>query len=801
MKASTRLSASKVTLKIVVTYATFSILWLWFSDRALAWLQDPHTIVSFAFLKGVIFVALTSIALYALLIRAIHQLTTAEGELKRSEDRLRSLFDHMLDGLVDCQLLFNERGQACDYIYLDANQSYYRLTGQVDVKDRKASEIYPGLERLNPELIQLFARVVATGKPETAEIFFKPRQRWLNFSVFRPSQDGDKFAVIFQDTTEKRRREEEEQARLAVDAASKMKNEFVANVSHEIRTPLNAILGLTYLALQGEKDERQRDYLEKIHKAGQGLLALVNDVLDFSKVDEGQLTLESTEFQLYDVLENVSNALAQIAFDKGLDLVIAVAPNVPTRIQGDPLRLGQILMNLLSNAVKFTDHGQVALQITRAGEFLKFTVRDSGIGIDETQRKALFQAFTQGDASITRKYGGTGLGLAISQRLAHLMGGSIEAESQPGLGSTFCLELPCSDSQVELDPDLDDSLRPLKGARALLVDDDPPGARVLSQTLEKIEVDVTVLNFAELANHKTQGYDFALIQNGAHSLSQIAHRLPNLARRRILIVKPGADSMLAQNPGFDCLLVKPVLLPKLRDAMLGTIPPSRVASPESIRIFEPARILVAEDHPVNQQVIRELLERAGLTVDIADDGQQAVDMLLADQTGRWQAVLMDLQMPVLDGYQATQQIRQLDHLIQLPILALSGHVLPEERQKCLDAGLTDYIAKPIVPETLFAKLAQWLPTLTPDNDAPPSGETTQPVDLVAIGQVIKTLDRQLSNFEGAAIDSVDTLASLLRPLGPQPALAQLRKEIRLFEFDGGRAALERLCEQLEIDGP
>lgn len=788
----------KVPLKIVSIYAIFSILWLWFSDRALSWLEHPDEILGFAFGKGVFFVFLTSVALYALLSQALSKLAATQGELQRSEDRLRSLFEHMQDGLADCKLLYDASGQACDYVYLDVNPSYYLLTQQVDVKNKKASQIYPGIQQLNPELIQLFARVVQSGMPETVELFFQPRQCWINFSVFRPGPEGDEFAVIFQDTTEKRRRDQQEQERLAVDAANEMKNEFVANVSHEIRTPLNAILGLTYLALQGEKEERQRDYLEKIHKAGQGLLALVNDVLDFSKVAEGQLTLESTRFQLDEVLENVSTALAQTAFDKGLDFVISVDPKIPMWIQGDSLRLGQILINLVSNAVKFTEKGKVAMEITLSPDTLSFAVHDSGIGISEAQRKALFVAFTQGDASITRKYGGTGLGLAISQRLAHLMGGVIESESQPGVGSIFCLKLPSPFTEPEMDPHPDESPVALNSARVLLVDDDPQSVRVLQQLLHRIRATVTVVSSAQVSRHEGTGYDYALIQQGAQLGLEITQRLSERARRLILIVKPGSDTLPPKTFGVDGYLVKPVLLPRLRDALLGS---RQAASATSYRVFESARILVAEDHPVNQQVIQELLERAGLTVEVANDGRQALDMLLATEPCPFQAVLMDLQMPVLDGYEATRRIRQFAPLATLPILALSAHVLPEERQRCQEVGMNDYLTKPIDPESLVEKLAQWLPASIRAAEAPPppGGPPTGSVNLEEVAQVIKTLEQQMSNFEGAAIDSVDTLATLLRPLGPQPALAELRKEIERFEFDHGRIALQRLCEQLKLE--
>lgn len=771
---------NQIALKAVLVYATFSIAWLWFSDEALQWVLPTHSLSPFSFGKGLFYMGLTCVTLYALLSRDFSRLKTTQHELQRSEERLRCLFDHMLDGLVEGQLLFDSSGQACDYVYLEVNQSYYRLTGQSEVAGKRGSEVYPGIRELQPEMLQLFARVVQSGVPERLEFFFQPRQCWLDMSVFRPGPEGSQFAVIFQDTTERRRREQEQQTRRAADAASQMKTEFVANVSHEIRTPLNAILGLSYLAQQATRDPIQRDYLEKIQKAGRGLLALVNDVLDFTKVEEGGLRLESGRFLLDEVLEDVSTSLAQVAFDKGLDFVVSVDPRVPTWIRGDSLRLGQILTNLLSNAVKFTEEGGVALEITLVEETLQFRVQDSGIGMDETQRQGLFLAFTQGDASITRKYGGTGLGLAISQRLAQHMGGAIEVESEPGRGSTFTLLLPLERCQQET-PDS------LQGVRVLVVDEEQQNLKVLPQILQSAGATVTLLNYAQVADHPESGFDFALIHLGNQNGVRIAHQLLGRAHKRILIARPGVETLMAKEVALDGLLVMPVL----RSRLLEALREKTVYSAPPRWVFESARVLAVEDHPDNQQVIRELLEGVGLTVDLADDGGQALELLSNAPPDRWQVVLMDLHMPVLDGYETTRRIRQLPQWSHLPILALSSLALPQEREKCRDVGMNDYLTKPVEPEQLFEKLAAWLPSSGPEPLAVP-----EDLDWQALDKIAQTLDQQLSGFEGAATDSLETLAALLRPLGPLPALAQLSKDIERFEFEEARVALAGLRQQL-----
>jgi len=550
-----------------------------------------------------------------------------------------------------------------------------------------------------------------------------------------------------------------------IEAANMAKSEFLANMSHEIRTPMNAIIGFSNLALKMELPPKLYDYQIKIESAGQSLLGLINDILDFSKIEAGKLLMEKVDFNLERVLENVSDLIAIKAEERGLELLFDTKESVPNDLVGDPLRLGQILTNLANNAVKFTEKGQILIRtevIENLNEgpnrvTLKFQVEDSGIGMTENEKEKLFKAFSQADSTTTRKYGGTGLGLSISKKLAEMMNGEFEVVSTPGKGSCFSFTAEFG-VQAEKHENVLKSPDVLKKMRVLVVDDNSVSREILGEALESFSFQVTKAAsgeeaITELENTAPENpYKLLLMDwkmpgmDGIEAVRRIKlnDKLANLPG--IIMVTAYAREEVkseAAKIGLDSLLIKPVNRSLLFDTIMDLFGEKRGRSLSLFRKKEKqiegldeirgARILLAEDNKINQQVATELLESEGFLVEIAESGVETVEKA-CNPENYYDAVLMDIQMPLMDGFETTGKIREFEKSTvgspqrkpHIPVIAMTAHAMAGEKDKCIGAGMDDYVSKPIDPFKLFTSLVEWIEPGERDVSRKRSDHKTEP---------------------------------------------------------------------------
>ena len=798
-----------------------------FADEPPVWFR-----VSRGWLAGF---AVIAIAL-RILSRQNRELRLAETRHRRSEKRFRKIIEASPDPI--CVIGYPGR------TFLEVNQAFVAWLGypKDELVGRPTSSFGLWVEPLDRE--RVLAALEAAGEIDNLEADFVARdgsrRSALLSSVLIPMDDRPEIVSFLRDISERRRAEETlENARAAAEEASLLKSDFLARMSHEIRTPLNGVIGMTGLLLDTPLDPEQREYAQTVRGAADTLLELVNDILDFSKIEAGQLVIEPIPFDLLSAVEEVLDLFARKAGEKGIELVVRYEPDAPRRVVGDPGRIRQILTNLASNALKFTEGGHVLVNVEcddRSAEAprFRFSVEDTGIGIPPSKQEAIFERFRQADAGTTRRYGGTGLGLTISKQLCELMGGEIGLSSTPGEGSTFRFTLPLPLAPAQEPPPAPD--QSLADVRILVVDDSGVNRRVLGEQLRRWRIATTLVASAE---EGLAALEEAVAAGTPYGIAILDHDMPGMdgeelgqrikadprLRDTVLVLLTSAaqrgDAQRVIGAGFAAYFTKPIQPSLLMDGLAtawslrgrehgGVLVTRHVLREQHLERSRnektlprfPARVLLAEDNFVNQRVAKLMLEKLGCRVDTVANGREAVAMVAQ---APYDLVFMDCQMPEMDGFEATRVVRErTGGGRHVPVVAMTANALEGDRERCLAAGMDDYVPKPVRRDTLIEVLRRWT---VPGPERPSVGNAkTGTVLDAALAANLRSLEEEggrefivdlVETFLRSSKERIEALRDALAADDPE-ALGAAAHSLKGSAATLGAMRLARLCREIEV---